>query len=93
MLSRIVSRSSLTVAQNLRGKNKEFNLILRRSIYEKKISKPAPYITKAVIVDKIMNSLPFHSMLLVGFIGWTYFFVFNGVDFNEIKDFKELKAR
>lgn len=75
---------------SMNGK-REMNLVMKR-FYQKTVTKPAPYLTKQVIIDKIKNGKPGFQLAIVFVVFWHLYFTFNGVDYNEIINYTEVRA-
>ena len=67
------------------------SLTMKR-FYQKTVSKPAPYLTKKVLLDKFTSGNPAFVVACVVVLAWNYYFVFNGVDYNEVINYTENRA-
>ena len=76
LITRLITRSILlrNTIQNSTKNQQQLRF------YEKKVSQPARYFTVKVVKDKIANSSPINSTLLVAFVVWSIYFIFNGIE-------------
>lgn len=66
----------------------QLNSIFKRSIYSKTVAKPAPYLTREVVMNKLLELSPGWFALTVFFLACKFYLTMNGLDFNEIQNYR-----
>ena len=77
---------------NLSKNRNQLNLLIKRSVYSKITTKPAPYYTRKVVYDKFKEIGPAGLVVAVIYIFWYLYFTFNGINYNAIINYKETRA-
>ena len=84
----LVSRGTLLAYRSsLQTERHQMNLMFKRTNYSKAVSKPAPYLTREVILNKLMEFAPGWAALTALFLGCKFYLMFNGLNFSEIKNY------
>ena len=66
----------------------QFSTIFRRSAHSKTFSKPAPFLTKDVLIDKVMQLSPGWFFLTFVFVSCKIYLGWNLVDYEEIRNYQ-----